>query len=173
MIKIGAKWTGSEPKWGSPGHGWCGVGRTVDGNSTQDCGEIPSKLWDSDHRLTNSCSHSSCCRSDVKLRFFWQCCATYFAWFCLWPNRWETSWTCVLESSWGSAGPEGGLSAKIPYLFGKFTVTTQHRGDVSKMTWFMALLINDLPRYGPRCPWTKKTTTSSVVSKILFVLIYW
>lgn len=90
----------------------------------------PSKLWDSDHRLTTSCSHNSCCRSDVKLRFFWQRCATYLAWFCLWPNRWETSWTCVLGSSWGSTGPQGWDSAKIPCPFGKIAVTTQHRGDM-------------------------------------------
>lgn len=105
--------------------GW----RAVDGNSSADCGESPCTFWDSDHRpawWTNNCSSGGCRTSDVKWRPFWQHCATYLVWFCLWPSRWETSWFHVLGRSWGSGGPEGGDSAKIPCRLGMTMPTTLH-----------------------------------------------
>lgn len=99
----------------------------LDGNRRPDRGESPCKFWDSDHRpawWTHSCSSRGCCRSDVKLWVFWQHYATYFVWVCLWPSRWETSWVHVLERSWGSKGPEGGHTAKMPCRFGMIMAMT-------------------------------------------------
>lgn len=113
------------PSWGAPRDRWSGDWRKVDKNSLQtagkapaDCGTAATGLRDGQTAVVAAIVvgvEAVLFRTDSMVKHFW---------FCLWPIRWETSRVPVLESSWGSIGPEGEFSAKIPHRLGMKTVTT-------------------------------------------------
>lgn len=86
---------------------------------------------------THSCSSGSCCSSVTLTMGFWPLVTTFFFLlsFCLWPKRWETGLFHVLVRSWGSGGPEGGDSVKMPCLFGMTAAMTWILCHSSSVHW--------------------------------------